>query len=150
MPDLGELGTRHEPAEPLTFGYLGSVIRTNPALTDVKVMRLVSRLADAERLDGREAVAAFGGILEALIHPDDLEEFWEVAERERQTLDDLGDVIEQIMSGVTERPTERPSGSSDGPQTTEPSSPVASSLPALTLLKDRPDLAVLLTRDRSA
>lgn len=147
---LGELGTRHEPGEPLTFGYLGSVIRTNPRLTDVAVMRLVGRLTDAEQMSGRQAVAAFGNILEALIHPDDVEQFWEVAERERQTLDDLADTIEQILSGVTDRPTQRPSGSSDGPQPTTASSPGDSSSRVLTLLKDRPDLAVLVTRERSA
>jgi len=147
---LGELGTRHEPGEPLTFGYLGSVIRTNPRLTDVAVMRLVGRLTDAEQMSGRQAVAAFGNILEALIHPDDVEQFWEVAERERQTLDDLADTIEQILSGVTDRPTQRPSGSSGGPQPTTASSPDDSSSRVLTLLKDRPDLAVLVTRERSA
>ena len=150
MPDLGELGTRHDPAEPLTFGYLGSVIRTHPNLSDVQVMRLVSRLDAAESTSGRAAVKLFGEIVEVLVHPDDLDEFWEIAERERQTIDDLGDTVEQILSGVIDRPTERPSASSDGPPHTEANSPADSSSRALILLKDRPDLAVPLIRDRSA
>ena len=142
MTDLGELGVAREP-EVITFGYFGERLRTNPALTDVAIMRMVRRLLAVDVKGGLEAMGVFEGMVSDLVHAEDVERFWDLAERNRQTLEDIGDTVEQIMEGVTERPTVRPSDSSDGPARTEPNSAGDSSLAVIHRLeaKGRPDLA---------
>ena len=120
MTDLGELGKARPVEEPLTFGYFGHALRTHPDLTDVRIMRLIGRLQQIK--GGIAAVQAFEDVSRALIHPEDVDTFWDLAESNRQTVDDIGDAIEQIMEGVTDRPTQRPTDSSPGPQTTPASS----------------------------
>lgn len=139
MTDLGDLGVAREP-EVITFGYFGERLRTNPDLTDVGIMRMVRRLAST---DNAGALDAFENMVGDLLHPEDVEQFWDLAQRNRQTLDDVGDTVEQIIEGVTERPTVRPSDSSDGPSRTGRNSTGDSSSAVIHRLeaRGRPDLA---------
>lgn len=151
MTDLGDLGVVREPEE-ITFGYFGARLRTNPNLTDVGVMRMVRRLLAVDEKNVLAAMESFEGIVADLVHPDDLGQFWALSEQNRQRLEDIGDTIEQIMEGVTERPTVRPSDSSDGSSRTVPSSGGDSSSAVIHRLeaRGRPDLAQFVAQAQEA
>lgn len=65
----------------------------------------------------------------------------------------LFDVVQRVMTLLSERPTLQPSGSSDGPPQTDPmSEAVSSSLAVVHRLKSegRPDLALQVVRSQTA
>ena len=92
-------------------------------------------------------LAAVGNLLDALIVAEDLIRFKRAARKAKASGDDLVGVIKEAIRGNTERPTSRPSDSSDGsPATNEPSA-AGSSLPVTRLeAKGRGDLALLVSR----
>ena len=154
MTDLGDLGVAREPEE-ITFGYFGARVRVKPGLTDISVMRMIRRLGgvkdllttlenpedDPDALDG--ALKVLDDFVEALVHRDDVERFWDLSEVNGQSSEDVLDTCLQILEGVTERPTRRPSDSSGGPSRTGRNSTGDSSSAVIHRLeaKGRPDLA---------
>jgi hypothetical protein len=147
MTHLGDLGTVHED-ESLTFGYFGATLRTHPGLTDLMLIDVIETVGEAEDADGLEALRMFRGLVASLVHPDDVDDLWRLAKANGQTSSDIGDMCEQIIEAVTDRPTVRPSESSDGPHSTGRNSVAGSSSPAIALLegKGRPDLALVVVR----
>lgn len=114
---LGSLGTPHEPVD-LTFDYFGVVIRVNPNASDLDLVGFMLEAADVEAVDEQKAMQATARYLKGLIHEDDWDTFWRTAKANRQVLPDLlllGETIVEAVSGI---PTERPTDSADGPQTT--------------------------------
>jgi len=151
---LGDFGTAHESVD-LTFGWFGEVIRIHPDLTDLAVMDLVSAMSGMGEMAADDENAAKAGQLVAqtvkdmgtvLVHPDDVAEFWRLAKANRQGIEDIANLAASLMSGVADRPTLLPSGSSDGQQPTDTSSTASSSSPAMELLNGRPDLQVAVLR----
>lgn len=74
-----------------------------------------------------EALAVVYDVLAQAIHPEDWDAFCDHATEVRAETDDLLEVVSQAIEVMTARPTGRSSESSDGPTTTSPSSPAASS-----------------------
>lgn len=146
MSHIGDFGTVREPEDPLTFGYFGTVLRTNPGLTDLALVDLVGRLVDAQKLKEYELLGVLKDMVRGLVHPDDVESLWSAAHENRQTVEDIGDMCEQIIVAVTDRPTVRPSDSSDGPPDTGGRSAGDSSLRVVRRLEHtgRPDLALIV------
>lgn len=149
---LGEMGVAREEHD-ATFGYFGTTIRVHPDLSDIAVFDLFTDVATA--VDGADAenaedvaklVEALRAVAATLVHPDDAEEFWRLARANRQSLDDVAGLAMRLLGALADRPTERPSVSSDGPSSTAATSGGGSSLPALRLLENRPDLAVAVLR----
>lgn len=141
MASLGNFGVERPPVEE-TFGYFGVTLRTNPDLSDVMVVDLFGELSKSP--DDVRRLAS------TLVHPDDVEEFWELVRNHRQSLEDLATLAMALIEALTERPTQRPSGSSDGPSSTDARSEDGSSLPALHVLNGRPDLQVAVVQASDA
>lgn len=143
MAHLGDFGCEHEPSD-ATFGYFGATLRVHPDLSDIVWLTLADEM---EAADGEHAALRL--IVSTLVHPDDVAEFWRLARANRQTLDDLQKFGIGMLSALTARPTERPSDFSDGPPPMQDSSATAS-VPALHLLKGRPDLQVAVLQAQEA
>jgi hypothetical protein len=85
-------------------------------------------------------LAAMYDLLEASIHPDDWARFKKVAKQKAASGAALLDVVGQVISREADRPTSRPSDSSDGPSTTEPSSSSTPADRAIAREAGRPDV----------
>lgn len=114
---LGSLGTPHDPVD-LTFDYFGVVIRVSPTASDLDLVGFMLEAAEVEAVDEQKAMQATARYLKGLIHVDDWDTFWRTAKANRQVLPDLLLLGESIVEAVSEVPTERPSDSVGGPQTT--------------------------------
>jgi hypothetical protein len=73
------------------------------------------------------AVAAVDRLITQSVKPEDLGRFDALCDKERPSVDELMEFIGTVISEVTDRPTERPSDSTDGPSTTATSSAADSS-----------------------
>jgi len=119
-------------------------------------MRLLSRFgALAKRgVDSEdvEAVAMIDRLIDQAIRPEDVDRFDEVCDRERPNFDELMEFVMGVVGEVTDRPTQRPSDSSDGPTLTKPSSPADSSLRVIHRLEEegRPSIALMVRQQASA
>jgi hypothetical protein len=67
---------------------------------------------DSNDLDG---LAAMYELLEQCVHEDDWQRFQKTAMKVKAKGDDLMAVVKAVISGEADRPTSRPSDSSDGP-----------------------------------
>jgi hypothetical protein len=109
--------------------------------------------ADSDLLSGAATTLDF---LRAVIHDDDWERFRATAKKNRaQVARDLMPVVVAAFVQPTDRPTSRPSDSSDGPKTTKRNSAAGSSSKVIRRLEKagRPDLALMVAmadEDRSA
>lgn len=110
----------------------------------MRFAQIAKRGADSDDMDG---LAALRDLLDAVLNPEDLPRFDRVADEHDAGGDDLMAVATECIKVISERPTSRPSDSSDGPQTTSGSSAAGSSSPVTVLeRKGRPDLALLVGR----
>lgn len=143
---LGNFGTPRE-ARTETFGYFGVEIRVHPDTSDLALLEFAELGSGLEEKSGQDALDAVNVVLRNIVHPDDFEEFWKLARKNRQTMDDMTDLAMAVIEAVTDLPTELPSDSSDGQSSTDTKSEVDSSSPVVRRLekKGRPDLALMVT-----
>jgi hypothetical protein len=104
---------------------------------------------DSDDLDG---LAAMYDLLEQCIADDEWARFQAHADKTRADGDELMRVVKDVFEVLSARPTRRPSGSSDGPQTTEPSSTgdSYSQVIAREEAAGRPDRALILVQAQEA
>jgi hypothetical protein len=112
----------------------------------MKFARVARTGADSADL---ESLAVMLDLLEQCIAPKDWQRFQDVADRERADGDQLFAVVKDVFEVLSERPTSRPSDSSDGPTSTGPSSTDEVSS-VLELFKGRPDLGAAVVRAQAS
>lgn len=95
-------------------------------------------------------LVAMYDLLEQCFDDADWPRFEAAADKARADGEQLMAIVAQVMAKITERPTSRPSDSSDGPRVTEPRSEVASSSPVMDRLAGRPDLQLMVLRAQEA
>lgn len=136
--DAGDLSG--EVVEPITasFTYFGKRFRVNPNLTETMVVDLLEAGEEIGVEDPRQLLAAKDYVRDH-IHPDDFDEFWQVAIDNRQGVQAVIKVCWRLLEQVTDRPTTPPSGSSDGRRDTPMNSPDGASAPAIASGPDLPD-----------
>ena len=94
------------------------------AVEQVPLMALM-RFAHVAQKKGTNEVeewAALYDLCSAVIDAEDWDRFMDVAVREKADDKTLMLLVRKVITGQTDRPTSRPSDSSGGPQSTEPSS----------------------------
>lgn len=144
MATLGDFGRAREPLEDASFGWFGADIRVHP---DVSNLVWVDTFGRQDESTFGDKMRAIRGVVDVVVHPADVEEFWRLARENRQTQDDVLRVAFDVVGALAERPTLRPSDSSDGSPPTEVSSTASpSGRAALRLLEGRPDLQVAVRR----
>lgn len=138
---LGSLGTPREPITDMDFDYFGVIIRVNETASDLDMVGFMldsAALGDVG-LNTQAAMVATSNYLRGLIHPDDWDTFWRQARANRQNMEDLMTLGQQIIEAVAEGFPTKPSSESDsGPESTRQSSKRASSSRATGKAADRP------------
>ncbi len=130
--------------------FFGETFAVPDRIAATAVMRF-AKAAKAE-VDSKsfEGMVAQYDLLQQAIAPEDWVRFEALADSERASGEELWDVISQVFVLLADRPTVRSSDSSDGPQTTEPSSLSEPAQEADLLFPGRPDLAVVPLRMQTA
>lgn len=97
-------------------------------------------------------LAAIYEMLQSVIVDEDWERFEEHATKVRADGDDLNEVVKQAIELISQRPTEGPSDSSDGPKLTSVSSADDSSSRVIHRLEQegRPSVALMVQRAQQA
>jgi hypothetical protein len=153
MASLGSFGVIHPEitqTEPDTFDWFGSTVRVT---VDVNEVELIDLLDAARAVDSADlsALTLIKDGLRTIIYPDDFNQFWELARKNRQRIEELATVLANLIESATDRPTQQPSDSSPGRLTTEANSgdgspsPVSAGRPDLQLIRDTTDLDRSLT-----
>lgn len=99
-----------------------------------------------------EGMVAMYDLLQQCIADEEWTRFEAHADKTRADDQELLQVVKDVMAILSERPTSRPSASSDGPQSTAPTSEEdSSSLEVVRRLKSqgRPDLAMAVLRQQT-
>lgn len=99
--------------------------------------------------DSLEGLVAMYDLLEQCLSPAEWQRFQDTADKHRADADELLAVVTKVFEVLSERPTSRPSDSSDGPSTDGANS-TAEVSSALAQLRGRPDLAVAVVRAQEA
>ncbi len=115
---LGDFGTKRDPID-ATFGYFGRTIRVNPYAGPND---MIDFLEDAQAMsaDDPRQVTMIKSLFRSLINADDFDLFWRTSRENFQQAEDLMRTYQQVLEGVTNRPSVPRSDSSPGPSTTEP------------------------------
>lgn len=145
MSRLGDFGQAPEqPVEPDTFGWFGMEVRVQPEFGELYFLDWVEEFASVDENDPK-AMGAVKRFAQGMVHGDDFAEFWRLAQRNRQTVEDISKVVNAVLEAVTGRPTKQPSDSSDGRPVIATSSKVGSFGQVIERLETsgRPDLALV-------
>lgn len=144
MSRLGDFGGPIEQTDEVdTFGYFGAEIRVNPEFTDAELVDFLEVAKDVDEKDP-SSMMFVKNFMRTCIHPEDFDEFWTLAKKNRQTLEDRIGTIYRIIAAIAGRPTQRSTDSSRGPQSTGQSSMDDSSSRVLERLDGRPDLQLIV------
>jgi hypothetical protein len=133
-----------------TVEFYGEQFRIADRIGLMPMMRFAKAAksgVDSNDLDG---LAAMYDLLEQCLADDEWPRFEKHADRHRADGDELMEIVSKVFEVLSERPTQRPSDSSDGPSTTTSSSTAGSSSRALRQLDGRPDLQVAVLRAQEA
>lgn len=145
MASLGSFGTPREVVEVVdTFDYFGSEIRVSPEFGELDLADFMEAAAGLDE-DSVDALSLVKRTMRSAVHAEDFDTFWRLAKANRQGTEDLMPVLYACVEAVAERPTQRPSDSSDGPSATRALSAVDSSSQVIGRLEGngRPDLALM-------
>jgi hypothetical protein len=152
MPSIGDFGVVHDlpqeeqTVEAETFTYFGTEVRL---ATEFNEVELVDLMEQARGVDERDptAIVVVKDTLRIFIDQRDFDEFWAAAKRNKQKIEDLAILMEQLMTVLTDRPTQRPSDSSVGRSQTVVNLPGVSPSQGS---RGRPDLQQLLDSGRES
>jgi hypothetical protein len=103
-----------------TFDWHGLEVRLNPEFSELDLVDFMEEASQVDEKDPR-SIGIVKKILQAQVHPDDFQAFWDHTKkviRPGKQLEALMLASNQLISGATGRPTERPSDSSSGPVAT--------------------------------
>lgn len=126
--------------------FCGETFRAADRIGALSVMRFAKIAqggADSSDMDG---LAAMYDLLEQCIDPADWPRFERTADQKRAGDEELFDVIGQVMAAQSDRPTVRPSASSDGPSVTAPRSTSTPADRAIAREAGRPDLQLAIVK----
>ena len=93
------------------------------------LMRFAVTAKQGADADDMEGLAAMYTLIRDCIDPADWPRFEQDAIDKKAEAEDLLKVVQDVIGALTARPTQRPAGSSAGPQTTSENSKVPSHLP---------------------
>lgn len=135
--------------EAATVDFHDEQYRITDKVGAMPLMRF-SKLAQSGDVSEQDALIAMYDLIEACFDPIDWERFQQAAMKHRADSDELMAVVSQVFLVLADRPTSRPSDSSDGPLTTAPSSTSTHVDRAIARLDGRPDLQLMVTKAQEA
>lgn len=135
-----------------TIEFFGEQYRCADKIGLMPLMRFAKVAKSGVDTNELEALAVMYDMIEQCLADDEWARFEAAADKNRADGDDLMKVVSDVFEVVSNRPTSRPSESSDGPQTTSERSTAGSSdtEAAMRVLQGRPDLQVAVLRAQEA
>lgn len=122
----------------VTFGGEVFFLRQPGHYAMQDVLELAEKGTDSESAAGFRAIS---GLVAACMSDEDYARWEQIARRERSTGEDM---IRLVLEGLTDRPTVRPSDSSDGPPSAGTNSTDDSFLRVIAQEQGRPDRQLIL------
>ena len=120
-------------------------------ISEIALLDFAEAASEGQDGDTLQGMASIKKLMRELIAPNDWGRFWAHARATRATVaDDLMPVIKSAMEQMAERPTGRPSDSSDGPSNTPPKSVSTPAEPVTDRFSGRPDLQLMIAEERKA
>lgn len=103
--------------EPITFEIYGQVFRCRPALQGVVLINFIAESASDDSAAGAKAVLEF---FNKAIRPEDRERFFEMTNSEDYVIpmETLSEIMDFLVEAYAARPTQQPTPSGTGPETT--------------------------------
>lgn len=148
MPDTETAPEAVEERQTVTA--MGETFTLNSDISEVALMEFAVASDDGEDGDTMKGLASVWRFVNACIADDDRGRFVALARRKNAKAADLMPVIHAVFGLTTERPTARPSDSSDGPTDTGQSSEPNSDVKVSGRFDGRPDLRRHLEMARDA
>ena len=148
MTHLGSFGETHESSD-ITFDYFGQTIRANPELGELDYVEFMDKAGSVEA-EGALGLSFVKDFARLCIASDQFDEFWGLARKHKQHVEDVFKVLRAIVEQVSDRPTTQPSDSSDGRTTTGTKSEAGLSSTLQERLAGRPDLQLLVLQQQRA
>lgn len=139
-------------ADAATVAFHGEDFEVPAAIPQIALMRFAEVAVRGVSTMEMEGLAAMYVLLKACFPPEDWPRFEALATAQNASHEDLWQVVQDVLATVSERPTERPSDSSDGPADTSPRSEDDSSSQVIRQLeaKGRPDWALVVKEVQEA
>lgn len=137
MGSIGSFGTARD-VEEQTFDYFGTDIRIDPEIGELDYLEYLDAATAGD--ETASAVTQIRGVLGLLLLDEDVDLFWSLAKKNKQSQEDVLNVCQQIIEAITDRPTGESSDSSSGTGTTATTSGGEVSSRVRESLSKRPDL----------
>lgn len=115
MASLGSFGVARPAPGAQTFGWFGMEVRVHPEFGETTFVEWMEEFGDVENGTAR-ALYALSALLRGLVHPDDYDEFWSLSKANHQGSEEFSALVNDVVSAMAGRPTERSEESSSGPQ----------------------------------
>ncbi len=137
-------------SEPIEF--LGEKFAIAERIGLMPLMRFAKVAKSGVDSDDLDGLAAMYDLIQQCVSEEDWVRFEDHADKMRADGDQLMGFVQRVVTELAERPTQRPSDSSDGPQPTPQSSGGDSSSRVVRRLEEarRPDLALAVVRAQEA
>ena len=148
MTHLGSFGEAHELAD-LTFDYFGQTLHGNPELSDLDYVEFLGTAGGID-INDLSSLGLVKDFARMCVAESDFDEFWRLARKNRQKVEDVFKVLTAIVEATVDRPTGQPSDSADGHGSTAQNSEAGDFSRAMTQLEGRPDLQLFVTRQQEA
>ena len=113
MASLGSLGQDRGPVE-VSFDWFGTEIRCHSEISETALVDFMEMASTIDQ-DSPEAISFAKVFLRACIDPADFDQYWALALKHRQGVEDHMRVAKVLIEAATDRPTMQPSASVDGP-----------------------------------
>jgi hypothetical protein len=138
-----------EPVEPSTVDFFGETFTLNPDVSEFALLEFAEAAADGQDGDTMQGLASMMRLVKECISDDDRSRFLVSCRKNRAGAAALTEVISAAFTSKTERPTGRPSDSSDGPKVIEQKSE-AKPVVNISRFAGRPDIQLGLQREAEA
>lgn len=148
MTHLGSFGEDRQ-ADEITFDYFGTTVHANPELGELDYVDFMDKAGSVD-VDTGTGLSFVKDFARLCIAEGDFDEFWALARKNKQKVEDVFKVLRAIVEQVSDRPTMQPSGSLDGHATTDGRFEAGLSSTLTERLEGRPDLQLLVLQQQRA
>lgn len=133
-------------AEARTVEFFGETFTLAEDVSQFALLEFAEAASDGQDGDTMEGLASMMRLVKECVDKPDVKRFLATARKNRAGTTDLIPVLSAAFEVETDRPTSRPSDSSDGPVTIAPKSPSSSDDKPSGRFDGRPDLRLALSR----
>lgn len=135
---------------PNVVSWMGAEFKIADKIGIMPMLRYANLAEEGTDSLDMHGLSAMYLLIQQCLNEDDWVRFQKHATVKRADDNDLMKFVQDVMERLSGRPTQKPSDSSDGPKTTEPSSEDAATLRVLDRTEGRPDLQLAVLEAQEA